>query len=335
MRPSLSSPLNSTRSVAAAVDSRRDRKAAAKNVLGFLLKRLKSIYPVYVAGFVATLAVSSQSPPQAWRACTDLLLLQAWNPAWAESAVMPHAWFLSAIVPCWMLHSVIFHRVEVASTRVLLACCAIVSAMPTVVFGILPMTVGCWWCGHAFGQYESTVDFVVVFLKFHPLAYLPTYICGVISAVLASRWKRAQGASETEDGSLAAAFIGFGTTFGTAGLLACFAIARNAGFQGAKLGFRLGMLLPFHALLLVGLAVGNAHDPVRRIFEMRLFQEVGSISYSQVCWHWYLRWFLANVFLDMLSVFLNSTFFNLFGFISGTAILITCFGYGAFQIVLW
>jgi peptidoglycan/LPS O-acetylase OafA/YrhL len=257
----------------------------------FLRLRVRGIYPLYLAGLIATVISSTRHIPTK-RYIIDLLLLQSWYPGWREQAIMPHTWFLSAITPCWMLHGWLFQRIERASTKIMLFYCSLVCFLPLLLFGVLE----CWWCGHQTNQYKSNLDVLVIMFKFHPLCYLPLYACGICFAHLSYRWKLLRSESVQEDRELGISvpskrngesdpfvniLVQYGCAIGAAGTFASFALARFYHFHGAKLAFRLGALLPWHALLLIGLAVGSPRDPVRRFFEIQSLQIFGNVSYAQ------------------------------------------------------
>jgi len=87
--------------------------------------------------------------------------------------------------------------------------------------------------------------------------------------------------------------IRYGCSIGAAGTFMSFFLARINHFHGAKLAFRLGFLLPWHALLLIGLAVGSPRDPVRRLFEIQWLQIFGNVSYAQYIFQftWFHKWY--------------------------------------------
>jgi peptidoglycan/LPS O-acetylase OafA/YrhL len=284
----------------------------------FLYIRIKGIYPVYIAGLFATV-LSSKRHVSIRRYMIDIVLAQAWYPGWTEGAIMPHSWFLSAIVPCWALHNYLFKMIERLSTRKLITVCTFITVVPYLSFAFTK----CWWCDHSSNHYDTLVDVLVVMLKFHPICYLPLYVSGICIAHLLHRWKSSttvpqsnasvidteekvkmttcQSDSDTEEdifiNSLQRTYcldylLLYGCSLGATGLLSSFMLARLYHFQGAKLAFRLGCLLPWHALLLMGIAVGSPNDPVRKLFEIQLLQIFGNISYCQYIFQfiWFHKW---------------------------------------------
>ena len=306
----------------------------------FVLLRVRGIYPLYIAGLIAT-AISSPRHISPRRYIIDLLLFQSWYPGWTEGAIMPHTWFLSAIIPCWMLHGFLFRRIEEVSTKNILLFCALVTFLPMFIFGV----VQCWWCDHETNQFNSIVDALVIMSKFHPLCYLHIYASGICIAHLLHRWKALQeGEGMVQDESCIIAngielikpspdaiiedavdlldddlldasieidgnklshpcyfhpsravhcLIRYGCSIGAAGTFMSFFLGRIYHFHGAKLAFRLGFLLPWHALLLIGSAVGSPRDPVRRLFESQCLQIFGNVSYAQYIFQfiWFHKWY--------------------------------------------
>ena len=291
----------------------------------FFMLRIRGIYPLYVAGLVATV-INSTRHILIKRYIIDLLLIQSWYPGWTERAIMPHTWFLSAIAPCWMLHGFLFRRIEKVSTKKILFFFALVSGLPIILFGVMK----CWWCGHKTNHFNSTFDAIVIMMKFHPLCYLPIYACGICIAHLLYRWKELQIecatvhdesckiegheikplslsnvelSGDTQDQikisiprtnlhPIVNNSIHYGCSIGAIGVFMSFYLARINQFHGAKLAFRLGALLPWHAFLLVGVAVGSPRDPVRRVFEIQWLQIFGNVSYAQYVFQftWFHKW---------------------------------------------
>jgi len=153
----------------------------------FVLLRIRGIYPLYIAGLIAT-SIASTRHISPRRYIIDLLLLQSWYPGWTEGAIMPHTWFLSAITPCWMIHGFLFRRIGEVSTKIILLFCALVTFLPIFIFGVIQ----CWWCDHKTNQFNSIVDALVIMSKFHPLCYLPIYASSICIAHLLHRWKALQ-----------------------------------------------------------------------------------------------------------------------------------------------
>jgi peptidoglycan/LPS O-acetylase OafA/YrhL len=264
--------------------------------LTFLTKRLLGIYPVYVAGMISTILVGHTTwgsiPYERW--CIDLLLMQSWWPGWPERAILPHSWFLSAIVPCWALHGSLLGVVRKTRTRGLMVYGTVLTLLPLIVFG-----VDCWWCGqHHSGDFHSTMDAILVTLKFHPALYVTSYVSGMCAACLARRLTALESLDmdtrrKRPAERVAQVAADFGVLIGTLGLVLCFGISRATHFHGSVMAFRLGALLPFHALTLIGLAVGSDHDPVRRLFSQPLLDCWGSVSYSQYVFQfvWFHLWY--------------------------------------------
>lgn len=269
----------------------------------FVRKRLQGIYPVYLAGIMACTAMK-KTP-----GITDLLLMQAWYPGWTESSLMSHTWFLSAILPLWATHGIMHRHLSSKTECQLLQWILIATLIPCLLFNMFHIT------GHNTGEYDSMNDVFIIMLKFHPLSYYSTYSCGIAGACLAWKWDNSQDAavrkkdielgkmkkqdeaenqSDTDTDNLlpqestaksTLEFLHFvrqyASSIGMVCLWMCFAAARWAEYSRYKLGFRLGMLIPCHVLLTIGLAIGSTKDPLNYIFSSPWLRWCGSISYSQ------------------------------------------------------
>lgn len=241
-----------------------------KHPLAFLYNRLKGIYPLYLTG----LLISYNKTIPLKRLCIDILLIQSWNPMWTEQSIMPHTWFLSTIIIFWALHHVIYNWVILKKTSDILK-------IMLVVFMLSFLSIFVDMRHHSWGEFESLYDSIVIMLKFHPIFYFPMYLCGVCGGCLAYRVSLIEKRPY---------IIKYGTIIGATCLCICFTFSNVLVLSSAKLGFRIGMLMPIHILMLLGLALGTSDDIIRVIF--RHFSKCGKISYAQYIFQfiWFKLW---------------------------------------------
>ena len=64
--------------------------------------KLKRIYPLYITCYLLV-CIWNWEKITAFSAFIDVFLLQAWLP-WTEYSMIPHAWFLSCMIPLWSIH---------------------------------------------------------------------------------------------------------------------------------------------------------------------------------------------------------------------------------------
>ena len=91
-----------------------------------------------------------------WRAvAAQTLLLQAWLPSETESSLLPHTWFLSAIVPYWALHDTMLHLVCRLSSSKLLRLALLLCFLPWLALVLVPVALGVpleWYAVHRWGH---------------------------------------------------------------------------------------------------------------------------------------------------------------------------------------
>ena len=279
-----------TKGGSACTSSGAARKSAWAEAAEFVYKRSAGIYPLYVVSVVVALAlmlaagtVQSEARPSAIFA--QLLLVQAWLPSECEHTVQAHCWFLSAIIPCWALHPQLLRSLARWQTHSLCVLLAAIAALPWLCLVALPLGLGVpypydWYANHHWQASGKWRDIAVITLKFHPLCYLHLYVAGMALALV---YVRAASAARSAPARLPW-LVRHGAVVGCAGLLLVFTqpVLRPPAH---KLLCRLGGLAPLHALLLVGLAVGN--DPFARLLRHPWLQAVGSYSYGVYIWQYH------------------------------------------------
>ncbi|KAH8061209.1 hypothetical protein JL722_4514 [Aureococcus anophagefferens] len=252
----------------------------------YLAKRLATVYPAYAVGLFLALGVRVARgvalPETKWM-LYQAFLLQAFDRATEQvfqfhSAGQGfHCWFLSCLVPYWLLFGPVYAKVRNASLEACFAALVVLSLIPWLLVLVpeLADEDNEWYRRHAVGDTSSATDLWVVFLKFHPLCYFHVFLYGVVLARLRANLKA--GA----DGPLAR-FLGAvargSATAGFGGLLLVF-LARDLRPAAHKLSCR----LPLQAMILVGLSpidAGRAADPVAAAFA-KLPAFFGDISYPQ------------------------------------------------------
>ena len=202
------------------------------------------------------------------------VLVQAWLPWLPEGtggslAVQSHCWFLSALLPYWMLFDVLFRRAVKPLASLAAGCaCLLLLALPAWVALLVPGSVGgdpAWYASHRHGALHDATDYAVVLLKFHPACYLHVFLFGMVLArvrlllaqTLQRRAEAGAGAAQARArlnaiGCLQLLFR-FGASVGVTGLLVVF-LCRSVRIQSYPLSARLSVLMPLQGLIIVGLA---------------------------------------------------------------------------------
>jgi peptidoglycan/LPS O-acetylase OafA/YrhL len=219
-----------------------------------------------------------------WRAvAAQTLLLQAWLPSETESSLLPHTWFLSAIVPYWALHDTMLHLVCRLSSSKLLRLALLLCFLPWLALVLVPVALGVpldWYAVHRWGDSGTALDVLVVFLKFHPLCYGHLYLLGVALAVLTHRKDQRATAGHSAARPYPLSPLEWvaskGAILAMPLLLMIFAIPALRP-PAAKLLCRLGGLAPLQGLFLIGLS--SECDPIARCLARPAAQAIGAASY--------------------------------------------------------
>ena len=281
--------------------------------LGFVWKRAVSTFPLYFAGLVSSALFSfvtgHGTRADAAMVVQESLLLQAWFPSTIESTLQAHCWFISCEVLYWALFPRIVHFLNAASSSLLAAIVLLCAFLgPWTVTVIAPWLMGepsDWYTGHVPSHVSSRRDLVVVLLKFHPLSYLHLFVLGCACAFVFRMYKLHRDDTKRQVESnkqfvsavvesyshsrarlfgvpwstrLFVVIVENGATVGYVSLACIFYFSFLKPF-GAKLSLRLGLLAPFHALILLGLA--SDRDILSPLFSHWLLQAVGNWSYAQ------------------------------------------------------
>jgi peptidoglycan/LPS O-acetylase OafA/YrhL len=264
-------------------------------VLTFVKARLLSIYPLYIAGLFSALALQLNIHGLASFEQTEfivsLALLQAWIPRLTERVLQPQCWFLSCIVPYWMLHNMLYKKISVLSMQQLLHLLVFCWLAP---LGLLLCLATLfhdseWYLDHHWQDTRGWTDMMVVVLKFHPFCYLHIYVFGIATACL---YVKMEGSTTTFDSSTRQLRLGdaangwghvvqtscmnYGVSLGYAGLLTVFVASK---WVSVGLSLRLGFLAPLHGLTMIGMI--KNHDPLSRFFSYSWLPALGNLSYPQ------------------------------------------------------
>ena len=180
-----------------------------------------------------------------------------------------HCWFLSCIVPYWLVHNAMYRRLkQMTSQGLVLMLVGIWLAVWLFIIAIPSMAGDVeWYKGHKWGATDEWKDVLVVMLKFHPLCYFHIYVFGAALAVLHTRSK------------VHSFLVRNGAILGFGGLYLIFFLSPWIKIPASKLSCRLGVLAPLQGLSLLGLAVGE--DPLARLFAIKYFQLGELISFPQ------------------------------------------------------
>ncbi len=162
---------------------------------------------------------------------------QAWVPTVTEHVYQTHCWFLSAIIPLWMVHEVVLERIKRWWDWALWALLALLTFLPWFGLVVLPPLleepVG-WYRQHDPERRENrmtALDVWVVLLKFNPLFFVITYLYGMVSAILFVRYR------------VNPPFLfRYGASLGYVSLYLIFGLVGGQLFPAGKLSARLGAL---------------------------------------------------------------------------------------------
>ena len=298
--------------------------------------KLKRIYPLYITCYIL-ICIWKWEQITPFSAFIDVFLLQAWLP-WTEYSMIPHAWFLSCMIPLWSIHVKLLSFIKNQSSMTIIQLFGQYYLYIWLVFGamwpLLELTyldIFNDYVRHHYGTIDGLYDFIELLLKFNPISYLPTYAAGVALAVIMDRESalnvcsvrrnnnvegteeegllsdirekmEANGTLKDKDRVVPIYIYEYGTSIGMIGLLLFFCTSHvlyNVGklhFGGKSVyeillfanndpmfGFRLGMLLPFHCMLIIGLSYYSplpTKDRLRQCMEVPTLTAFGLISYS-------------------------------------------------------
>jgi peptidoglycan/LPS O-acetylase OafA/YrhL len=255
----------------------------------FMAKRLRGIYPLYISGLIAAAAVDALEGKRAMTLGTpletvaSLFLLQAWIPTVTEHVYQTQCWFLSAIIPLWIIHEMVLERVKNWSEWKLWTLMGVFTVLPWFGLVALPPMIGepmDWYKDHDPERRNMTLlDYWVVLLKFNPIFFVTTYFYGMVSAIIFVRYRENPPFIFRYGATLA--YVALYLIFGLSGTL----------FPARKLSARLGALAPLHALLLIGLSVGA--DPLVQLMGHKYLSWCGDLSFPQ-----YVMQFIAMAIWD-------------------------------------
>jgi len=274
----------------------------------FMENRLLSIYPIYITGLMIAIGIDTVNEGyfkvDPFETVASVLLLQAWIPSLTENVYQNQCWFLSCIIPYWLLHNRMYLFFYKASSRflsILLFCCF---AIPVLLLMVVPLIFGeptTWFKQHTvFGSTEKWQDILTVMLKFHPIFYLHIYVSGMLIALLVIRFRETSRLSKF-------IIFDFGTTISYSLLFGLFSLSGVVAMPTAKLVCRLGGLIPLQGLLLVGISWNQEWDPLVRLFSHKLFSPLEKLSYPQyifqfIAWNTWKMWTGVGYWMWLLAL---------------------------------
>lgn len=267
------------------IEKERDTGEAKAEVwqsaVTFCHRRLASVYPLYLLSVIIALAALALKGklfavrPSALIA--QIFLIQSWLPSETEYALQSQCWFLSAIIPFWLLHQSILTKVERLSTHSIVLLLGWISLLPWLFLVLLPnvlMVPLDWYSTHKWQVVHGWVDVAVVVLKFHPVCYLHIYVFGMALAVLYVRLQQRDAGVPWP--------IRHGAVIAYALLFLIFTLPVLCP-PARKLLCRLGGLAPLQGLLLLGLSEG--HDPIAKLLQSNVFATTGAWSFGIYIFH--------------------------------------------------
>ena len=138
------------------------------SAVAFCHRRLASVYPLYLLGVCISLLVLADKGklftvrPSAL--LSQLFLMQAWLPSETEHAVQSQCWFLSAIIPFWLMHQSIVSFVDRLPTRAIAKLLMLISLAPWILLVLLPPLIGVpheWYSLHKWKAFKNWGDVVL------------------------------------------------------------------------------------------------------------------------------------------------------------------------------
>jgi peptidoglycan/LPS O-acetylase OafA/YrhL len=249
--------------------SRLKRKQPMKpeKMLTSLQKRTAVIYPLYAFGLLLALLVDAwrgKALPKWYQLIGQAFLVQSWLPWMPERSVQMHCWFLSSMVPYWIMFDCLFRRVIIRLSMNAACVLLLLLSLPPWLAYVFPASLpgygeSAWYSTHQTGRLDDEVDYLVVILKFHPLCYLHVFVFGMVLARLRAHVSKAMldqifnGARRSRLATALAGLFSWGASLGYLGLLLVFNLPELRP-PSYKISARLTVLMLLQGLVLVGLA---------------------------------------------------------------------------------
>ena len=237
----------------------------------FVWKRTATVYPLYAFGLGLALIINwwrDYTLPEWYELVAQGFFLQSWLPWLPERTVQVHCWFLSAMLPYWLLYDVFLHQIVFRINGMRHAgLVLLLLTLPPWLLYIFPSSLPGgdpqWYSMHKMGTLMSPTDFAVVILKFHPVCYVHVFIFGMVLARL-RQLVAEQILTVAEEVrnvphrtlvlmTMLERLFRFGASFGYIGLLLVFNM-KELRPTSYKLSARLSVLMVLQGLVLVGLA---------------------------------------------------------------------------------
>jgi hypothetical protein len=244
----------------------------ARTVLTYMLDRTVTVYPLYAMGLFLTFGVELYrgQMPSGGVLVAQTWLLQAWVPYLADKALLTHCWFISCIVPYWALFPFFISWLRKLSGRGIGCALAAMFLLPWLVL-VIPWATGEQWDWYA--QLPRTPNhsthWAVLMLKFHPLCYVHVFLAGMLLAAGRSKLPNTPGMRRGMELLAPIGYLAIILVFALPGLR----------IYGHKISARLSILLPFQAMILLGLAGLPAQDTMMGKLFLK-FEKLGEYSYG-------------------------------------------------------
>jgi len=231
------------------------RRPNKQGVFDYVMRRSVTIYPLYAFSLIPAFAIAKtlDKAPSSAVLVGQSWLLQALVPQWTEHALQSHCWFLSAMVVYWFAFKPLSRLLEKRTLRQTIGLMVTLFVLPWLSVAI-PWMMGesvTWYKEHSWGETETMLDIAVIIIKFHPLCFFHVFVLGMLLARLRLLLdKTADDAGQPMRWRLPLEFVAPAGYLGLA-LVFCVKELQPVAF---KISTRVGILLPFQALILFGLA---------------------------------------------------------------------------------
>jgi len=240
------------------------RRPTKENPLEYAFRRSVTIYPLYAISLIPAffLAWAQGRAPHAGVIVSQIWLLQSWIPPFVEHTLQMHCWFLSCMVAYWLAFKPVANGISKLGMAQTVGAMLAICVIPWIATVVGPAGAGNveWYKDHTFRNMETSVDVLVVIMKFNPLCYFHVFLMGCLLAHLRLLL------GERPASKMRIFMMEVLAPWAYVMLVAIFGV-KDLKPWGYKLSARLSILLPLQAAILLGFSgiPGDAKPLVGKI----------------------------------------------------------------------